>query len=168
MRAVRFEQYGGPEVLEIAEVDEPHAGPGRIRIRVHAAGVNAMDWKLREGAMAKGPLTHVEQFGPVQVLAVAFEDVSRMKGEVLAELIARLIEVSGERKGVAGVAEALVERKDNGLHAIRTPYQGTLLVVLRGPEFSSRVWRTRVTEPVRLLRFSSRCARTVSAYSSAL
>lgn len=57
MRAVRYEQYGGPEVLEIAEVDEPHAGPGEVRIRVHAAGVNAMDWKLRDGMMAKGPLT---------------------------------------------------------------------------------------------------------------
>lgn len=56
MRAVQFEQYGGPEVLEIAEVEEPHAGPGRIRIQVHAAGVNAMDWKLRDGLMAKGPL----------------------------------------------------------------------------------------------------------------
>ena len=38
MRAVQYEQYGGPEVLEIAEVEEPHAGPGRIRIAVHAAG----------------------------------------------------------------------------------------------------------------------------------
>ena len=56
MRAVRYEQYGGPEVLEIAEIDEPHAGPGKVRIRVHAAGVNAMDWKLRDGMMAKGPL----------------------------------------------------------------------------------------------------------------
>ncbi|GAA4742538.1 NADP-dependent oxidoreductase [Amnibacterium soli] len=57
MRAVQFERFGGPEVLEIAEVEEPHAGPGRIRIRVHAAGVNAADWKRREGLMAKGPLT---------------------------------------------------------------------------------------------------------------
>jgi NADPH:quinone reductase-like Zn-dependent oxidoreductase len=56
MRAIQYERYGGPEVLELAEVDEPHAGPGRIRIRVHAAGVNAADWKQREGRMAKGPL----------------------------------------------------------------------------------------------------------------
>ncbi len=54
MRAVQYEQYGGPEVLEIAEVDEPHAGPGRIRIAVHAAGVNAADWKLREGLFGGG------------------------------------------------------------------------------------------------------------------
>jgi uncharacterized membrane protein len=36
--------------------------------------------------MEKGSLTHIEQFGPVQVLAVAFDDVSNMRGEVLAEL----------------------------------------------------------------------------------
>jgi NADPH:quinone reductase-like Zn-dependent oxidoreductase len=58
MRAVQYEQYGGPEVLEIADVEEPHAGPGQVRIRVHAGGVNAADWKFREGVMAGGkPLT---------------------------------------------------------------------------------------------------------------
>lgn len=64
MRAVRFQQYGGPEVLEIAEVDEPRPGPGQIRIRVHAAGVNAADWKIREGLMAGGkPLTQPGRVG---------------------------------------------------------------------------------------------------------
>lgn len=54
MRAVQYQQYGGPEVLEIVEVDEPHAGAGEIRIRVHAAGVNAVDWKMREGMFGNG------------------------------------------------------------------------------------------------------------------
>lgn len=54
MQRVQYQRFGGPEVLEIAEVDEPHAGPGQIRIRVHAAGVNAMDWKMREGVFAGG------------------------------------------------------------------------------------------------------------------
>jgi NADPH:quinone reductase-like Zn-dependent oxidoreductase len=42
-RAVIYEQYGGPEVLELRDVPEPHAGPGEIRIRVAAVGLNAMD-----------------------------------------------------------------------------------------------------------------------------
>lgn len=42
-RAVIYETYGGPEVLEVREVPEPHAGPGEVRIRVRAAGLNAMD-----------------------------------------------------------------------------------------------------------------------------
>lgn len=49
MRAVRFAEFGGPEVLELVEVDEPHAGPGQVRIAVRAAGVNPVDWRIREG-----------------------------------------------------------------------------------------------------------------------
>lgn len=51
MKAVRFSQFGGPEVLEIVDLPEPHAGPGEIRIAVRAAGVNPSDWKKREGLM---------------------------------------------------------------------------------------------------------------------
>jgi NADPH:quinone reductase-like Zn-dependent oxidoreductase len=54
MRAVRYETYGGPEVLHLVDVDEPHAGPGKIRIAVHAAGVNGIDWKIRAGYMSGG------------------------------------------------------------------------------------------------------------------
>lgn len=54
MRAVQYERFGGPEVLEIADVEEPHPAAGQIRIRVHAAGVNAADWKFREGLFTGG------------------------------------------------------------------------------------------------------------------
>jgi NADPH:quinone reductase-like Zn-dependent oxidoreductase len=51
MEAVQFKEYGSPEVLEVTDVDQPHAGPGEIRVAVRAAGVNAMDWKVRAGYM---------------------------------------------------------------------------------------------------------------------
>lgn len=51
MKAVGFRRFGGPEVLELFEVDEPHPGPGEVRIAVRAAGVNASDWKKRAGQM---------------------------------------------------------------------------------------------------------------------
>ena len=51
MRAVTFTEYGDPEVLHVAEVEEPHAGPAQVRIAVRAAGVNPIDWKVRSGAM---------------------------------------------------------------------------------------------------------------------
>jgi NADPH:quinone reductase-like Zn-dependent oxidoreductase len=51
MKAVRFSSFGGPEVLEIADLPEPHAGVGEVRVRVRAAGVNASDWKKRSGRM---------------------------------------------------------------------------------------------------------------------
>ena len=51
MRAVRFDQFGGPEVLEIVNLPDPHPGPGQVRIAVRAAGVNPSDWKKRRGLM---------------------------------------------------------------------------------------------------------------------
>jgi NADPH:quinone reductase-like Zn-dependent oxidoreductase len=57
MRALQITEYGGPEVLRITDVPEPHAGPGEIRIRVKAASINPIDWKTRSGAYASGPLT---------------------------------------------------------------------------------------------------------------
>lgn len=42
-RAVIYENFGGPEVLELQDVPEPHAGPGEIRVRVAAVGLNPMD-----------------------------------------------------------------------------------------------------------------------------
>ena len=42
-RAVLYEEFGGPEVLKLRDVPEPHAGPGEIRIRVAAVGLNPMD-----------------------------------------------------------------------------------------------------------------------------
>ncbi|MFZ1410049.1 MAG: NADP-dependent oxidoreductase [Micropruina sp.] len=54
MKAVQYASYGGPEVLQVTEVEEPHARPGQIRVKVQAAGVNPFDTYLRMGAMAGG------------------------------------------------------------------------------------------------------------------
>ncbi|MGI3779481.1 MAG: NADP-dependent oxidoreductase [Janthinobacterium lividum] len=51
MRALTYTANGGPEVLHVAAVPEPHAGPGQIRIRVTAASINPVDWKLIGGLM---------------------------------------------------------------------------------------------------------------------
>lgn len=53
MEAIVFEKFGGPEVLQLSEIQEPHAGPGQIRIHVRAAGVNPMDYKIRNGWLAE-------------------------------------------------------------------------------------------------------------------
>lgn len=49
-RAVLLESFGGPEVLNLREVPAPQAGPGQIRVRVTAAGLNPMDWFMTSDA----------------------------------------------------------------------------------------------------------------------
>ncbi|MFD8749582.1 NADP-dependent oxidoreductase [Kitasatospora sp. NPDC059577] len=49
MRAVVVEQWGGPENLVEREVERPEPGLGEVLVRVHAAGVNPVDWKTRAG-----------------------------------------------------------------------------------------------------------------------
>jgi len=52
MKAVALSTFGGPEVLHPAEFPDPHAGPGQVRIRVHAAAVNPADAMIRAGVSA--------------------------------------------------------------------------------------------------------------------
>jgi NADPH:quinone reductase-like Zn-dependent oxidoreductase len=49
MKAVFFEQFGDPEVLQYGDFSDPVAAPGEVIVDVHAASVNAADWKFRAG-----------------------------------------------------------------------------------------------------------------------
>ncbi|MGW9047834.1 NADP-dependent oxidoreductase [Streptomyces lydicus] len=49
MKKVSFAEFGGPDVLHLIDAEEPQAGPGQIRLAVRAAGVNPVDWRIREG-----------------------------------------------------------------------------------------------------------------------
>ena len=51
MKAVRIHKYGGPEVLHYEDAPRPKPQAGEVLVRVHAAGVNPIDWKVREGEM---------------------------------------------------------------------------------------------------------------------
>ena len=75
MRAVKFDRYGGVDVLNVVEVDAPAYGPGQVLVRVKAAGINPGEAKIREGLLdERWPATFpsgegsdlagiVEQFG---------------------------------------------------------------------------------------------------------
>ncbi|MFF9808199.1 NADP-dependent oxidoreductase [Streptomyces coeruleorubidus] len=49
MKAISYAEYGGPEVLRLTEVAEPHARPGQVRVKIVAAAVNPVDFKIRRG-----------------------------------------------------------------------------------------------------------------------
>lgn len=57
MQAVRYEQYGGPDVLRLVELPDPEPGPGQVRVDLHAASVIPADWKVRAG--------HLKQYFPI-------------------------------------------------------------------------------------------------------
>jgi NADPH:quinone reductase-like Zn-dependent oxidoreductase len=82
MKAVIIRKYGGLEVLEHAEVPAPTLTPGHLVIRVEAAGLNPIDWKLRNGElkmMVRAPFPIIlggEVAGEVTEVA---DDVKRFK-----------------------------------------------------------------------------------------
>ncbi len=51
MRAVAIDEYGGPDVLEVREVDDPKVGPDSVLVRVGAASLNPVDAKIVQGAL---------------------------------------------------------------------------------------------------------------------
>ncbi|MEU5316260.1 NADP-dependent oxidoreductase [Streptomyces sp. NPDC021056] len=88
MKAILFDRFGGTEVLHEADIEVPQPGPGQIRVRVRAAGLNALDGKIRSGAMEAAfptPLPAVpgaELAGVVDALGEGVRDV-RVGDEVL-------------------------------------------------------------------------------------
>lgn len=51
MRAIAIDGFGGPETLKLVELPDPEPGPGQVLIAVAFAGVNPVDWKIREGLL---------------------------------------------------------------------------------------------------------------------
>ena len=53
MKAIGYTQFGGPDVLRVLELPQPHAGPGQVRVRVQAAAVSPADTAARSGWMKR-------------------------------------------------------------------------------------------------------------------
>ncbi|MET8698949.1 NADP-dependent oxidoreductase [Kitasatospora sp. NPDC004723] len=51
MKAIAIHRYGGPEVVEYTDLPDPKVGPDAVLVQVRAAGVNPVDWKVREGRL---------------------------------------------------------------------------------------------------------------------
>jgi NADPH:quinone reductase-like Zn-dependent oxidoreductase len=132
MKAVQYATYGGPDVLKVTETDEPHAGPGQVRVKVQAAGVNPFDTFLRMGAMSGGvPLAAPVTVG-VEAAGIVDEIGDGVAGVALGDAVFGLA-ASG------GTAEYAVLSAWAGQPAAFTPAQagGMTLVV----ETAARVLR---------------------------
>src|SRR5438094_8229382 len=74
MRAVQVHRYGGPEQLKLEEKPRPQPQTGEVLVRAYAAGVNAIDWKIRQGLMKEStPVTF--PYTPGMEVAREGEDV---------------------------------------------------------------------------------------------
>ena len=51
MKAIRIHSFGGPEVLELDDVPIPQPGDDELLMRIHAASVNPVDYKIRRGTV---------------------------------------------------------------------------------------------------------------------
>ncbi|MPY61394.1 NADP-dependent oxidoreductase [Streptomyces spongiae] len=99
MRAARFHEYGDVETLMVEQVPEPHAGPGEVRIRVAAAGVNPIDWKLRAGVL--------RELLPLYLPAVPGRDAAGVVDEIGEGV--REVEIGDRVFGLGGVSGATAE-----------------------------------------------------------
>ncbi|MFJ6671589.1 NADP-dependent oxidoreductase [Actinosynnema sp. NPDC091369] len=144
MKAVVLTRFGGPEELRLGEVDRPEPGPGQVRLRVRAVGVNPFDAKVRAGAMESAFTTplptvlglevagEVDAVGPgVTGLSVGDEvfgwsDTGAYAEHALATTVARKPEgLSWERAVTLPVA---VETSDRALRLLGVEAGETVLV----------------------------------------
>jgi NADPH:quinone reductase-like Zn-dependent oxidoreductase len=75
MRAIQVHRYGGPEQLKLEKKPRPEPSSGEVLLRVHAAGVNPIDWKIRQGLLKDfQPMTF--PYTPGIEVAGVVEDIS--------------------------------------------------------------------------------------------
>ncbi|MEZ5419197.1 MAG: NADPH:quinone reductase [Vicinamibacterales bacterium] len=80
MIAIRAHEFGGPDVLRLDEIPEPAPGPGQVRVRLHAAGVNPFDTYMLTGTYAiKPPLPYSPGADGAGVVEGVGEGVSGLK-----------------------------------------------------------------------------------------
>ncbi|RZS37093.1 NADPH:quinone reductase-like Zn-dependent oxidoreductase [Herbihabitans rhizosphaerae] len=114
MRAINQQVLGGPEVLELVEVDPPVPADGEVLVRVRAAGVNPADWKLRSGV--------VDRIGPPPFrLGLEFSGVVEGTGEEVFALWLSRAGAYAEYVAVPGEALARKPSSVDHTHAAALP-----------------------------------------------
>jgi NADPH:quinone reductase-like Zn-dependent oxidoreductase len=116
-RAVVVKSLGGPEVLDVEDVAQPHAGPGQLRVRVTAAGLNPMDWLIvsDEGLAAAFGVRPPTGFGfdfagvvdEVGDGVAGFAGGDRVFGGVMSRAVADYVVIDPSREEVLPTADGV-------------------------------------------------------------
>ncbi|WP_219416912.1 NADP-dependent oxidoreductase [Pseudonocardia nigra] len=124
MKAMAYQQYGGPEVLEPMDLPEPKVGPDWVLIRAKAASVNPVDYKLRQGGLDAMIPAHfpvipgydvagvVERVGPAVpdlqpgAEVVAYNRQDHLQWGTYAELVAAPLRAVGPKPEAASWEQA--------------------------------------------------------------
>jgi len=113
MKAVRIHSFGGPEVLTYEEVPRPEPAADQILVRVQAAGVNPVDWKIRQGLFGESPLPQILGSDFSGVVEAAGSNVRQFKiGDPVFGVVA---EESGSYANYAVAPESRAARKPSSL-----------------------------------------------------
>ncbi len=123
MRAVGVTEYGGPDALHVVDLLEVHAGPGEVRIRVHAATVNPTDTYVRNGARAEAQSSHEPPYVPgmdaAGIVDEVGEDVST--GIAVGDRAMAIVVPAGSHgaysQSIAVPAESVAKAPDGSSHA---------------------------------------------------
>lgn len=105
MKAWIVTRYGGPDVLELAEVETPEPGDDQIRIRIHATTVSSGDWRIRSMDVPRG-------FGMISRLMFGF---SAPKTPILGTEMSGLVDAVGRNVEGFSVGDAVFANGDTGM-----------------------------------------------------
>ena len=119
MRAVGVVEFGGPDVLRVVELPDPHAGAGEMRIRVHAATVNPTDTYTRNGSRAERLRADPPPYVPGMDVAGVLDEIGEGVTSELAtgDHVMAIVVPGGSRGGYAEyvvVPAASVARSPRG------------------------------------------------------
>lgn len=121
MRAIAVSEFGGPDALESVELPEPHAGPGEVRIRVRAAGVNPSDLTLRSGGYGSGLQStppHIPGWDAAGTIDEVGEGVDWSVGEAVMAVVVPFRPAGGAYAEQVVVPLASVVRMPAGVTAV--------------------------------------------------
>lgn len=121
MKAIQIHKFGGPEVLQLNDVPRPEPGPRQVLVRIHAAGVNPVDWKIREGQLGRLPLPiimgndfsgEIEALGPdvteFRVGEPVFGSVAEMSGSYAEYALAEVSQIIEKKQGLEHIEAAAI------------------------------------------------------------